>query len=85
MFIYFWETQWQSESRGGAERQGDTETKAGSRLWAISTEPDMGLEHTNCEIMIWAEAGRLPTEPPRRPSTSLYCKIHYVIFVQNMY
>ena len=36
-------------SRG--EREGDTETEAGSRLRAVSTEPDMGLEPTNCEIM----------------------------------
>ena len=44
---------------GGAERGGDTEPEAGSRLWAVSTEPDMGLELTDCEIMTWAEVGRL--------------------------
>ena len=38
-------------SRGGAEREGDTESEAGSRLCAASTEPDAGLELTNCEIM----------------------------------
>ena len=38
-------------SRGGAEREGDTEPEAGSRLQAVSTEPDAGLELTNCEIM----------------------------------
>ena len=38
-------------SRGGAEREGDTESEAGSRLWAASTEPDLGLELMNCEIM----------------------------------
>ena len=38
-------------SMGGAERGGDTESKAGFRLQAVSTEPDMGLEPTNCEIM----------------------------------
>ena len=37
--------------QGGAEREGDTEFKAGSRPWAVSTQPDMGLEPTNCEIM----------------------------------
>ena len=35
---------------GGAERGGDTESEAGSRLRAVSTEPDAGLELTNCEI-----------------------------------
>ena len=38
-------------SRKGAEREGDTESKVGSRLQAISTEPDVGLELTDHEIM----------------------------------
>ena len=38
-------------SRGGAEREGDTESEAGSRLQAVSTEPDVGLELTDCEIV----------------------------------
>ena len=29
-------------SGGGAEREGDTESEAGSRLRAVSTEPDAG-------------------------------------------
>ena len=36
---------------GGSEREGDTESEAGSRLRAVSTEPDVGLELTDCEIM----------------------------------
>ena len=44
---------------GGAEREGDTELEAGSRLWAISPEPDAGLELADREIMTWAEVGRL--------------------------
>ena len=36
---------------GGAEREGDTEAEAGSRLWAVSTQPDGGLELTNREII----------------------------------
>ena len=38
-------------SWGGAEREGDTESEAGSRLGAVGTEPDVGLEPTNREIM----------------------------------
>ena len=38
-------------SRGEAEREGNTESEAGSRLRAVSTEPDVGLELTNSEIM----------------------------------
>ena len=35
----------------GREREGDTESEAGSRLQAVSTEPDARLELTNHEIM----------------------------------
>ena len=35
----------------GAEREGDTESEAGSRLRAASTEPDAGLELTTREIV----------------------------------
>ena len=40
----------ESMSGGGTEREGDTESKAGSRLRAVSTEPNTGLELMNCEI-----------------------------------
>ena len=46
-------------TRGGAEKERDTESETGSRLWAVSTEPDVGLELTNHKIMTWAKAGRL--------------------------
>ena len=36
---------------GEGQRKGDTESEAGSRLGAVSTEPDTGLEPTNYEIM----------------------------------
>ena len=35
----------------GAEREGGTESKAGSGLRAVSTEPDTGLEPMSREIM----------------------------------
>ena len=34
-----------------AEREGDTECEAGSRLRAVRTEPDAGLEPMNREIV----------------------------------
>ena len=40
-----------SASRGGAERERDTESKTGSRLRAVSTEHDVGLELMNQEIV----------------------------------
>ena len=54
MFIYYWETE-RSVSGGGADREGDTEPETGSRLWAVSTEPDTWFEPMNDEIMTWAE------------------------------
>ena len=55
MFIYFWEINraW----AGDGQREVDTEAEAGSRLWAVNTEPDAGLELTDREIMSWAEVG----------------------------
>ena len=41
----------ESMSKGGAEREGDTESEAGFRLRAISTEPNVGLKPMNCKIM----------------------------------
>ena len=46
-------------SFGRAERRGDTESEAGFRLQAVSTEPNVGLEPTNCEIMTQAKVRRL--------------------------
>ena len=40
-----------SRAEDGSDREGDTESEAGSRLRAVSsTEPDAGLELTNREI-----------------------------------
>ena len=44
---------------GREESEGDTESEVGSRLRAVSTEPDAGLELMNHEIITWAEVGRL--------------------------
>ena len=59
--VYLFLRERQSVSRGEAEREGDTESEAGSRPWAVSTEPDTGLKPTNHEIMTWAEVRR-PTD-----------------------
>ena len=40
-----------SASREGSGRERDAESEAGSRLRAVSKEPDAGLELTNREIM----------------------------------
>ena len=53
--VYLFLGERQSMSGGGAEREGDTESEAGSRLQTISTDPRVGLEPTNHEIMTSAE------------------------------
>ena len=45
------------EQGRGREREGDTESEVGSTLWAVSTEPNTGLELTDCKIMTWAKVG----------------------------
>ena len=56
----------------GRER-GDTESEAGSRLWAINTKPDMRLEPMNHEIITWAEVGRLTDWTTQAPQKLLFC------------
>ena len=43
-------------SGGAAEREGDTESEAGCRLQAVSTELHAGLELMNWKIMTLAES-----------------------------
>ena len=50
MFIFKREGERQSVSGEGAEKEGDTEFKTGSRLQAVSTDPDVGLEPMYREI-----------------------------------
>ena len=54
----------------GEERVGDTESEAVSRLWAVSPEPDAGLELTDREIVTWAEVGRLTDWATQAPQGS---------------
>ena len=64
LLVFFWNVylflrERQSMSGGGAERERDTESEAGSRPSAVSTELDAGPEPPNREIMTWAEVGCL--------------------------
>ena len=56
VFIYFWDRERQSMNGGGAEREGDTESETGSRLRAVSPEPDAGLELMDREIVTWLKS-----------------------------
>ena len=42
--LFIFDRERQSASGGGAEREGGTESEAGSRLRAVSTEPDFGTQ-----------------------------------------
>ena len=59
-------------TREGAERKGDTESKADFRLRAVSTEPDTGFKLTDCEIRTRAEVGRLTDRATQAPRTMPY-------------
>ena len=39
---------------GEGQREGDKESEAGSRLWAVRTQPDVGLELMNSCLTNWA-------------------------------
>ena len=65
MFIYFWEID--TEREWGKGRETHAESKAGSRLWAVSTEPHTGLELMSHEIMTWVEVGHLTNRATQTP------------------
>ena len=52
------------EQRRGREREGERQSQAGSRL---STEPDVGLDLMNHEIMTGAKIKSLALKPPTHP------------------
>ena len=56
--LFIFEKQWEREQRKGRERETE-DPKQASGFWAASTEPNEGLELTNCEIMTWVDVGRL--------------------------
>ena len=61
--VYLFLRQRETEHERGRvrEREGDTESETGSRLWAVSTEPDAGLKLMDRELVTWAEVG-CPTD-----------------------
>ena len=57
--VYFWrkERAWVGEGERAGPRRGRPESEAGSRLWAVGTEPDTGLKLMSWSwcFMTWAE------------------------------
>ena len=51
MHLFLKERETEREQGRGRERHTHTKSKAGSRLGTVRTEPDAGLELTDCEIV----------------------------------
>ena len=64
MFIF------ERDGWGRREIEGDTESEADSRIWAVSWEPDARLKLMNHEIMTLAKAGRLNAWATQAPFTA---------------
>ena len=76
---------------GGSERQGDIETEAGSRLWAVSIEPEAGLELMDREIINRAKVRRLTDWAIRAPQIGIFfaladllCSLHFVDWIPHL-
>ena len=72
---FIFETERDRAWTGEGQREGDTECETGSRLWAVSTEPDAGLKLTaltDREVMTWAEVGRLTDWATQAPPSLLF-------------
>ena len=59
---------------GEGQREEDTESEADSRLRAVSTEPDAGLELTNRETLPELKSVAQLTEAPSRPNVYLFLR-----------
>ena len=75
LFIYFWERERECElGKGQREGERGTESEAGSRLWAASTQPHVGLKLTSHEIMTWARVGCLTDWATQAPHPGSFSK-----------
>ena len=73
-FLFITERQTETEHEHGRgterDRGEETESEAGCRLWAVSTEPDAGLELTEHEIITWAEVGHYTDWATQSPQSN---------------
>ena len=72
MFLFIFERETEHEWRRGRKREEDTDAEAASRLWDVSTEPDVGLELLNHEIMTWAEVRHNQLSHPGTPTKQIF-------------
>ena len=75
--VYFWERDRQHEQGRGTEREGDIEFEAGSRLWPVSTEPDVGSNPLWLDL---SQSWHLTNDPPRYPSNSCFNISNFIMY-----
>ena len=71
-------------SRGGAEREGDTESEAGSRLGAASTETDARLDPSSHEIVTRTVVAGLTNGATEAPLILLLILVSKLKICSNM-
>ena len=81
IFILLFERQRQSTSRGGAERQGDTESEAGSSSELLVQSPVQGLNAWTLRSWPEPNSDTQPTEPPRLPSPFSFLKNNHSLYL----
>ena len=65
----------------GEERKGDTESEAGSKFWAVSTEPTTEFELMNHENMTWAKVKHVTDWATKAPLFFIfYFKVLFIYF-----
>ena len=79
VYIFIFERQTERErervqvGRGRERGKHRIESEAGSRLWGVSTEPDVGLKFTTHEILTWAKVGSLADRTTQAPPQATAC------------
>ena len=74
---------WAGEGQRDRQTDRQTESEAGSRIQAVSTEPDMGLELTNREIMTRAEVGHLTDWATQAPLIISFINWDYALMTES--
>ena len=84
MFIFERERERQSTSRGGAERERETQNpkQAPRSEKAVRTEPDTGLKPANHEIMTWAKVRHLTDWVTQAPLEESFKKAVNKLYTQ---
>ena len=72
-------------SRGEAERDGDTDSEAGSRLWVVSTSLMQGSNSQTARSWPELKSAAQPTEPPRCPKIGEFLNKEGVDFIPVFY